>query len=77
MEDFKQMAKAWGLDNGSSKEDIKKAWDAAIDKGIASVENLAKHGFSRTRLPPHLLRQPVDRYLKCEICDELIKTEEK
>lgn len=57
-------AKAWCFDNQITEDQITAAWNRALRDGLFLVKNFATHGHTWWRLPPHLLKELINRYPK-------------
>jgi hypothetical protein len=55
-------AKAWCFDNGVAEVEIQAAWDRAVKADAPVVRNLNRDGYKWWWLPPHLLKQLIERY---------------
>ena|GEM_PF-5393293 len=64
MTDTKQnmRAHAWCFENGVTEKQIQSSWDNALCEGNFIVKNLAQHGYTWRKLPPHLLQQLIECY---------------
>lgn len=59
-EEHMTRAKAWCFDNGVTEAQIQAAWDKAKET-VFVVKNLHQNGKTWWWLPPHLLKQLIER----------------
>lgn len=57
-----QLAKAWCLGKGISEDQMKEAWERALDDKNVIICNLNKRGYQWWWLPPHLMNELYEHY---------------